>query len=150
MGNRPAPTAIKKARGDRKSRIATNEPILPIGCPLPPDHVIGKAREYWLSIGPILEQMGTVTMADALAVERLSSCYAELVTLDEDIRINGLTQKTETVSGAMLERQRPQVAMRADADRRFKMYLVEFGLTPASRSGVSRIEKKEDKTGFDI
>lgn len=150
MGNRPAPTAIKKARGDRKSRIAANEPNLPIGFPLPPDHVQGTAREYWLKICPILEQMGVVTMADALAVERLAACYAELVELDEDIRQNGHTQKTETVSGATLERQRPQVAMRSDADRRFKMYLIEFGLTPASRSGVSRVDEQKSSTGFDI
>jgi len=33
-------------------------------------------------------------------------------------------------------RTRPEVAVIADADRRFKSYLVEFGLSPAARSKV--------------
>ncbi|MNY64462.1 Phage terminase, small subunit [compost metagenome] len=41
----------------------------------------------------------------------------------------------------------PAVAMLADVDRRFKSYLVEFGLTPAARSKVQikDDEPKEDQ-----
>ena len=39
-------------------------------------------------------------------------------------------------------RTRPEVAIRADADRRFRAYLVEFGLTPAARSKVKISDQK--------
>jgi P27 family predicted phage terminase small subunit len=38
----------------------------------------------------------------------------------------------------------PAVAMLADADRRFKSYLVEFGLTPAARSKVNTLPDEEE------
>ena len=48
--------------------------------------------------------------------------------------------------GGFLIKANPAVAMLADADRRFKSYLVEFGLTPAARTKVKVDggEKEED------
>ncbi len=40
----------------------------------------------------------------------------------------------------------PAVAMLADADRRFKSYLVEFGLTPAARTKVKVDGGEKKKT----
>jgi len=81
--------------------------------------------------------MGVLTVADAFALERLCDIYSEILVLRQDIQAEGRTYKTETQQGDMLTKANPSVAMLADADRRFKSYLVEFGLTPAARSKVS-------------
>ena len=53
---------------------------------------------------------------------------------------------TVQTEGGFLIKANPAVAMLADADRRFKSYLVEFGLTPAARTKVKVDggEKEED------
>ena len=57
----------------------------------------------------------------------------------------GRTYTVQT-EGGFLIKANPAVAMLADADRRFKSYLVEFGLTPAARTKVKVDggEKEED------
>jgi P27 family predicted phage terminase small subunit len=53
------------------------------------------------------------------------------------VDIEGRTYTTKTQMGDLLIKANPAVAMLADANRRFKSYLVEFGLTPAARSKVN-------------
>ena len=59
--------------------------------------------------------------------------------MERDIAENGETQFSKR-SG--LESARPQVAIRDKALSTMKAYLVEFGLTPSSRTRVSVPEKK--------
>lgn len=93
----------------------------------------------------MLVSMGVLTAADAIILERACECYAEVNELKLDLRANGRVQVVTTQSGDRMERQRPQVAMLADADRRLKSYLVELGLSPASRSKVHvQAETQED------
>lgn len=136
-GRRPSPTAIKLATGNRgKRRINHHDATKPKGTPIPPEDLGDSVRQAWFAITPILQGMGVLDTSDGLALERLCECYVEVRELTKDIRENGRTQKVQTESGAAFERQRPQVAMLADADRRFKSYLVEFGMSPAARSKV--------------
>ena len=81
--------------------------------------------------------MGVLTEADACALERLAELYAEIVALTGTIQVEGRTYETITETGSRIFRPRPEVAMLADADRRFRSYLVEFGLTPSARTKVS-------------
>lgn len=92
--------------------------------------------------------MGVLTLADAIELEVLCEDYAEWCELKADIKANGRTQKVTTESGAEFERQRPQVAMLSDCDRRLKSHLIEFGLSPASRSKISLIEKADESEFF--
>jgi P27 family predicted phage terminase small subunit len=143
-GRRPTPTALKKATGNPGKRaLNKNEPQLAPGIPTPPEHLTDDARRAWFGLCHLLHSMGVLAKADAMALERLCETYAEVVELTANIKAKGRTQVVETESGAEFERQRPQVAMLADADRRFKSYLIEFGLTPAARSKVNVSEQPE-------
>lgn len=143
-GRRPTPTAMKIAAGNPGRRpINAAEPKLG-GVPTPPEHLGDGARAAWFAVCPMLQAMGVLDRADAMALERLCETYAEVVELTRDIRERGRTQTTITESGSEMERQRPQVAMLADADRRFKSYLVEFGLSPAARSKVQVVPEVEE------
>lgn len=70
--------------------------------------------------------------------------YADILQLRETIAIEGRTYTTKTQMGDFLIKANPAVAMLADADRRFKSYLVEFGLTPAARTKV-KVDGGEEK-----
>ena len=92
----------------------------------------------------LLDGMGVLTTADSLALERLCDIYADILQLRETIAIEGRTYTTKTQMGDFLIKANPAVAMLADADRRFKSYLVEFGLTPAARTKV-KVDGGEEK-----
>jgi len=143
-GRRPAPIEVKLATGVRSSRIPKNAPKPPKGIPTPPSHLSDEARRAWFAWVPVLDSMGVLAKADGLALERLCECYAEVVELSRDIQKNGRTQVVVTKSGDAFERQRPQVAMLAAADRRLKSYIVEFGLSPAARSKVHVSQDAEE------
>ncbi|EAC1371396.1 phage terminase small subunit P27 family, partial [Salmonella enterica subsp. enterica serovar Anatum] len=87
--------------------------------------------------------MGILTVADSLALERLCDIYADILQLRLTIADEGRTYTVKT-EGGFLIKANPAVAMLADADRRFKSYLVEFGLTPAARTKV-KVDGGEEK-----
>lgn len=70
-----------------------------------------------------------------VAIQRLAETYAEVLTLQEDIKREGRFYTADTKFGEMI-RPHPAVAMYSDASKRLHALLVEFGLTPSSRSKV--------------
>jgi len=101
----------------------------------------------WGRLTVLLDRMGVLTEADGFALERLCDCYSEILALREVIDEQGRTYETTSTQGELVLKANPAVAMLADVDRRFKSYLVEFGLTPAARSKVQvkDDEPKEDQ-----
>ncbi len=93
----------------------------------------------------LLDGMGILTVADTLALERLCDIYADILQLRLTIADEGRTYTVQT-DGGFLIKANPAVAMLADADRRFKSYLVEFGLTPAARTKVKVDGGEKKKT----
>lgn len=136
-GRRPTPTHLRLVKGNPGKRpVNKAEPKPRREIPSPPKHVSDVGRVAWGRLTVLLDQMGVLTQADAYALERLAELYAEIVALGETIAETGRVYETITETGSKIFRPRPEVAMLADADRRFRAYLVEFGLTPAARSKV--------------
>jgi P27 family predicted phage terminase small subunit len=148
-GRRPTPTALKIATGNPGKRATNKREPKADGIPVPPDHLSDGARRAWFALCPLLASMGIIAKADGIAFERLCECYAEVNELQAALRDGGRVQVVITKSGDSFERQRPQVAMLADADRRLKGYLVEFGLSPAARSKVNVAEQEEQSAAAD-
>ncbi|WP_414867559.1 phage terminase small subunit P27 family [Pseudomonas donghuensis] len=101
----------------------------------------------WGRLTVLLDRMGVLTEADGFALERLCDCYAEILALRDLVDAQGRIYETTSTQGELVLKANPAVAMLADVDRRFKSYLVEFGLTPAARSKVQvkDDEPKEDE-----
>lgn len=140
---RPKPTALKLVAGNPgKRKINKREPKPRKVIPSCPEHLSTTSKVAWGKLCVLLDRMGVLTEADALALERLCDCYAEILECRELIARDGRTYssvstaKNEGDLPSVLMKANPAVAMLADADRRFKGYLVEFGLTPAARSKV--------------
>lgn len=142
-GRRPKPTQLHLVRGNPgKRKRNAREPKPRRVIPSPPADLSEKARTAWGALSVILDRAGLITEADVFALERACETVAEVQELKADIAENGRTQKVK-IKGAkkgeksvIMERQRPQVSMLQDADRRLKAWLVEFGLTPAARTKV--------------
>lgn len=147
-GRRPTPTELKLVRGNPGKRsINKKEPMPAKRIPSTPAHLTDEGQVAWGRLTVLLDRMGVLTEADGFALERLCDCYAEILALRELVDANGRTYETTSTQGELVIKANPAVAMLADVDRRFKSYLVEFGLTPAARSKVQikDDEPKEDQ-----
>ncbi len=146
-GRRHIPTHVTVLTGQPGTRaLKRKEPKPAREIPSPPSHLTHRGKTAWGKLTVLLDGMGVLTVADTLALERLCDLYAEILQLRQIVDIEGRTYTTKTQMGDFLIKANPAVAMLADTDRRFKSYLVEFGLTPAARAKVNADggEKEED------
>lgn len=94
-----------------------------------------EGKKRWNSVREVLQKLPVSTEADILAIQRLTETYAEVMDLQDTIRKEGRFYEADTKFGMMI-RPHPAVAMYSDASKRLHALLVEFGLTPSSRSKV--------------
>ncbi|MBC7285458.1 MAG: phage terminase small subunit P27 family [Hoeflea sp.] len=134
-GRKPTPSHLKIVRGtNRADRGARNEPKPGRERPSAPADMSDRGRDAWGYVIGILDCMGVLTEADAMAVELMCEARADWLSARDAITAaGGETYKTE----AGLIKAHPAVAMRNDAARRLQSLLAEFGMTPSSRSKVN-------------
>ena len=147
MANPKKPTALRLVNGNPSRRpLPKKEPKPKAGKIKKPKNLTPQASKVWDSLCELLDSIGVLTIADSLALERLCECYSEIKKADIEIKKYGIIYKvkTSTNDDEVLLKPNPAVTQRADADRRFKAYLIEFGLTPSARTKIEVIEKEED------
>lgn len=138
-GRPPKPTKLKILAGNPGRRpLPKNEPQPRVGAPSCPAWLSGEAKAEWRRIVKELEPIGLVTMVDRAALSAYCQAWAELREatrqLDREGRViespvfNRSGDKTGT-----LKKLHPAVRLQRDAFTRVKQFLVEFGLSPASR-----------------
>ena len=134
------PTRLKLLKGTLEpGRLNLNEPQPEIKLPKPPEELGPKGRQEWRRVGRQLLTLGIVSELDrpALALyckawERWSEAEAQLKEF-----------------GIMLIRnefpvQSPYLKIATEAMVQMRALLIEFGMTPASRSRVSGKTPKAD------
>jgi len=137
-GRKPKPTALKLVTGNPGRRpLNKREPKPKRVIPAPPAHLSERALLAWGSLATRLDRVGVLTELDALALEQLCENYAEILELRADIKINGRFQLRISEIDDRIERVRPAQTQLADAERRFKGMMAEFGMTPSSRSRLT-------------
>lgn len=107
------------------------------GRPTQPQWLDGHALACWQRVSDLLFMRGQLSAESELSLSALAHCYAEWMELAEDLKKNGRFQMVATAAGNETERARPAVAAFQDCDRRLKGWLIEFGLTDASRAKVA-------------
>lgn len=139
-GRRPKPTALKELQGNpgkRKPRSDEPKPTKTPRLPNCPRRLKGEARAAWRTIGGRLVDMQILTVADLTGLEILCEAYAEYVECRQVIAEKGRTYTSYTESGKERAiRPRPEIAMAQKAWERFKYLLLEYGLTPSSRTRI--------------
>jgi len=143
-GRRPLPSKVKAARGtERAGRANVKEPSPKVAAAsmAPPAGLGEVASEHWLELVPLLVGMRVLTMADVPALRATCEAWADYrAACDELRKLGSGYYRSESEQGGIMYRAHPALADRNDAWRRYKSGLVEFGLTPAARSKVEKVE----------
>jgi P27 family predicted phage terminase small subunit len=174
MGKRgpaPKPTALKLLAGNAGHRPLNDDE--PEGKPWskerPPEWlpVGSRARKFWYQLVPLLNDMRVLRSGDQVALAMLCDVLDEYVMARDVVRRRGMTYKSVATvggrdpaddddendeedppaAGALVSiaiRKRPEVQIAADAWRRIKIILQEFGLTPSARSRVKANDDSEE------
>ncbi|MGQ7243698.1 phage terminase small subunit P27 family [Salinicola sp. V024] len=136
-GRRPKPTEIKRAAGNPGRRpLNDDEPdtgAIPI---YPPAHLSPQAAQLWSYIVGLYSSTTVIQLSDSTALERLCEVYAEIRELQDIIEHQGRVFTAVGQNGSTLIKTNPAVSQLQEADKRLRQYLVEFGLTPSSRTRI--------------
>jgi len=137
-GRPPKPTELKRLHGtDRSDRRNDAEPVPPEGTISYPNWLSQAGQAAWENLAPTLIDMGLLTTADVHSFALLCEAYALYVSASETITANGPTYESVNVkTGVTMVRQRPEVAIAADAWRRTALMMQQFGMTPSARGRV--------------
>jgi P27 family predicted phage terminase small subunit len=142
-GRRPLPTAEKKVRGNPgKRKLNENEPHASPGEPPMPKLSV-EARREWKRIVPELLQLGVLTVVDGKALAGYCHAYARWQQAEREVTRYGLIVREpvlrdgKPIRGIVRLKRNPAVTVSFDAQKIMKSFLVEFGMTPSSRSRLS-------------
>ena len=142
-GRRPAQQELKKKRGTaRKDRAPENPVTVTKAKPTntAPSFLKAKGKMmYERSVGH-LHSMGLLSTVDDTSLELLAMAYQEWYSAELKLMKEGRIYETFAANGAKVLKPHPAAAQSSDAWRRIRMMLIEFGLTPASRSKLERPE----------
>lgn len=158
-GRRPLPTAVKKLRGNAgKRKLNDKEPAAAVGEP-PMPKLSAEAKREWKRIVPELLRLGVLTVVDGKALAAYCHAYARWLQAERDVARYGLVirEPVTTKIGHRLVATRfvrlkrnPAISVAHDAMKLMKSFLVEFGLTPASRSRLKVEQQPPDEDPFDL
>ena len=154
-GRRPKPTKLKLLLGNPgKRRLPKDEPAPRVSTPSCPEWLSKAAKSEWKRIVPELEEMGLLTIADRAALASYCQAFAELEIatklLDKEGRV--VEQERYDRTGAPVGgiiKAHPAVKLQRDAFTRVKQFLVEFGLSPASRPKLAGMSKSDEPDPFE-
>jgi P27 family predicted phage terminase small subunit len=129
---------MKRLAGNPGHRpLNENEPQ-PGGIPQCPGHLDKVARKEWRRISKELIAVGLLTEVDRAALAAYCCAWSRWVAAEERIQDHGLVVKAP--SGYPV--QNPYVGIANTAMDQMRKFLVEFGLTPASRSRLHAEPRK--------
>lgn len=130
-GPKPVPTPILKMRGSRRVDERADEPKLDSGMPSRPAGVTGEARKEWDRMGKRLLKLGVLTKADGPALAAYCQAWEVHQRVVNELRMaKSLTTQRET--------RHPLLSTVCQTSNVLNRWLAEFGLTPSSRTRVSR------------
>lgn len=141
-GRRPLPTAIRILEGNRGHRRIMGDDVQPTaGPPKMPKGLSRVARREFRFMCKALDAMGLLSIADGSALALYSEAVAqkekalkELNKRGAAIETYGIDKNGERVFLGM--KKNPWWSIWVDACKLEKAFLIEFGLTPASRRNL--------------
>lgn len=134
-GRKPKPTTLKRLQGNPGKRpLPQNEPA-PVAISAdeePPAVLSDQAREYWPAIARELATVGVLTTMDRASLWLLVEAMADYIAAREAVEQCGDTMET----GQGYHVVSPWMRQKWKAREHLLKLLVEFGMTPSSRSRV--------------
>ena len=154
VGRKPRPTAIKILEGEpNKDRINLKEPKPKLSRPTCPKHLNSAARYEWRRIVPELEALGLLTQIDRAALAGYCQAYGRWVTAER--KLNELSSMSPDKMSYLYKTSKgnliinPLLRVANNAMEQMHKFLVEFGMTPSSRSRLSVAGSNEGEDPMD-
>lgn len=141
LGRKPHPTALKILYGEKnKDRINLNEPKpKPILADSPPSWLPAVSKKKWKELVPKMERLGILTEIDGTSFALMLLHYGLAVEVAQELKKfkgafkGGKFVQKDAFSGA---KKNPLHQLLRDHSSAYKSYMVEFGLSPSSRSNL--------------
>lgn len=147
-GPQKNPTQLEVLRGNPgKRELNKNEPKFEKEneVPKPPAFLSTNAKKEWKRVAPILYKMGLLTKSDYSALAAYCQNYHRWIEAEKEIRIrNSLTTVDENGNLKAI----PEIKIANEAMQGMLKFAKEFGLTPASRTGVVADNSVEKENPF--
>lgn len=142
-GRKPIPTNLKLLAGNPgKRRLNDKEPKPKLQLPECPRHLKGEARREWKRMGTRLLAHRLVTELDGPALAGYCTAWAIYVAASAKLCKSGIALTLKAPSGYPMVS--PYLAIVNQALKQMRAFLVEFGMTPSSRSRVTAAEPDGD------
>jgi len=142
-GRKPKPTALKKLEGNPGKRpLNESEPLVNTAMPRCPRHLDAEAKREWKRLAHDLHDAGLLSRVDRPALAAYCQLYSRWARAERELARTGLT----AVAGNGALTQHPLVAVANTALDGMRRYLIEFGMTPSSRSRLHVVLPAKEKT----
>ena len=144
-GPKPAPTAIKIARGTARGK-ARAEPQPPTDGIVMPPHLGPVAVARWGELLPLLQSVKVMTRADVEALARYCDTYEWWLATRAKLRAEGDTYPILNDGGQVKYiAQRPEVSIAHKLAQQLRQLEQDFGLNPSARTSLNvEAAKQED------
>ena len=130
--SKPKPTALRILEGNRGHRpLNDREPRATVKLPSPPKQLSATAKREWRRTGRLLREMGIITEIDAAQFAAYCQSYARWLECQEL-----LAKLSVLIKGQMGLVVNPLLRVARDAQEQFTRALVEFGMSPSSRTRI--------------
>jgi P27 family predicted phage terminase small subunit len=144
-GRKPLPTRLKLLRGNPgKRRLNADEPQPPLARPSCPRHLGKEARREWRRIVPKLEAIGVLTEIDRTALAAYCDAWGRWVEASLGLQKSGMLIKGRQGEAV----KSPYLPVINQAIEQMRMMLIEFGMSPSSRSRL-RVPQKAAADPFE-
>lgn len=162
-GRKPKPTKLKVIQGNAGKRPPNeDEPEPDLSFPTCPPHLSDEAKIEWGRICEELYKLGLLTEIDRAALAAYCQAYGRWVHAEQQVAKSGPIIKTPVKEiekrkrngDVVIERsggypiKNPFLSVADKALEQMKAFLVEFGMTPSSRSRV-KAAPRDDVDSFD-
>jgi P27 family predicted phage terminase small subunit len=133
-GRKPTPTTLKVLSGNPGKRpLNEREPAAPQGLPEIPEWLDDEAKAEWRRITIDLAEMGLLSKADRPALAAYCTAWSRWVDAEAQVKKYGTVVKSPDKGFPM---KSPYLSIADQALELMRKLMVEFGLTPSSRSRI--------------
>jgi len=119
-----------------------------------PEGLCELAQQEWKAMVPQLETMGMISRIDGKALAAYCQTYARWIQAEDEVqRLGIMIEEHVVIAGEEIGsnyKRNPAIGISNEALKLMKSFLIEFGMTPASRSRIRIDKPKEDEDPFDM
>ncbi len=141
------PTNLKLLKGTfRKNRSATSEPQPEAAIPQVPEHLSDQAKVEWGRVSQELMTLGLLTRIDRAALAAYCECWSDWIDASRLCAAKDGQDRKVIKTGAGNFIENPYFSIKKRCAELMHKFLVEFGMTPASRTRINVEPKAPEKS----